>query len=105
MKALSNNVITLRNTCINDTDPDGKYWCSTKVDEDLEHIGGQGNWGFCRESCPLLNPKIRNPKTRNMRASTSSEKPKLNNLEKYISGYIDDVDYYEDYDESYDILR
>ena len=39
-----------------------------------------------------------------MRASTSSEKPKINNLEKYISGYIDEVDYYEDYDESYDIL-
>jgi hypothetical protein len=23
---------------------------------------------------------------------------------KYISGYIDEVDYYEDYDESYDII-
>ena len=70
------------------------------MDEDLEHIGGQGNWGFCRKSCPLLNPKI---KTRT--ASTRSERSKLNNLEKFISGYIDEVDYYEDYDESYDILR
>ena len=34
----------------------------------------------------------------------SSERPKINNLVKYISGYIDEVDYYEDYDESYDIL-
>lgn len=90
----------LKNTCINDTDPVGKYWCSTKVDENLEHIGGQGNWGFCRKSCPLLNPKI----TTTMTASTSSERPKINNLVKYISGYIDEVDYYEDYDESYDIL-
>ena len=40
-----------------------------------------------------------------MRASTSSENPKINKLEKYISGYIDEVDYYEDYDESFDILR
>ena len=39
-----------------------------------------------------------------MTASTSSERPKINNLVKYISGYIDEVDYYEDYDESYDIL-
>ena len=29
-----------------------RYWCSTKVDNDLEHIAGQGNWGFCRQSCP-----------------------------------------------------
>ena len=72
--------------------------------EDLEHIGGQGNWGFCRKSCPLLNPKITITKTARA-VSTSSEKPKINNLEKYISGYIDEVDYYEDYDESYDILR
>jgi hypothetical protein len=90
----------IKNTCINDTDPDGKYWCSTKVDDNLEHIGGQGNWGFCRKSCPLLNPKIITTR----KASTSSERPKINNLEKYISGYIDEVDYYEDYDESYDIL-
>ena len=28
-----------------------RYWCSTKVDSELKHIVGQGNWGFCRESC------------------------------------------------------
>ena len=46
----------LRQGCINDTDPDGKYWCSTKTDpQSLEHIGGEGNWGFCTNSCPPIN--------------------------------------------------
>ena len=31
-----------------------RYWCSTKVDDQLEHVGGQGNWGFCRQSCPPI---------------------------------------------------
>ena len=31
-----------------------RFWCSTKVDNNLEHIGGQGNWGFCRQSCPTI---------------------------------------------------
>ena len=31
-----------------------RYWCSTKVDDNLEHIGGQGNWGFCRQSCTTI---------------------------------------------------
>ena len=26
------------------------------MDNELEHIGGQGNWGFCRQSCPPLTP-------------------------------------------------
>ena len=42
----------LRDGCITDKDPDGKYWCSTKVNDDFEHIGGGGNWGFCGGSCP-----------------------------------------------------
>jgi len=40
------------NGCTDETDPDGRFWCSTKVDDNtLEHIGGQGNWGYCQESC------------------------------------------------------
>ena len=35
-----------------------RYWCSTKVDNELEHVGGQGNWGFCRQSCPPIIPVI-----------------------------------------------
>jgi hypothetical protein len=46
----------LRQECITDTDPDDRYWCSTKVDDDLEHYGGKRNWGFCSpKSCPPLN--------------------------------------------------
>ena len=38
-----------RNGCI--TDKDGRNWCSVKVDENLEHVGGGNNWGYCRQSC------------------------------------------------------
>ena len=31
-------------------DSDG-YWCSTKVDSNGTHIGGQGNWGTCGQNC------------------------------------------------------
>ena len=31
-----------------------RFWCSTKVDNNLEHVGGEGNWGFCRQSCPTI---------------------------------------------------
>ena len=45
----------LRQECITDTDPDGRYWCSTKVDENLEHIRfPNGYWGYCDQSCPPL---------------------------------------------------
>ena len=47
----------LKSNCINDQDPDGRFWCSTKVDNDLNHIGGQGNWGYCGSSCPTILPK------------------------------------------------
>ena len=30
----------------------GEPWCSTKVDDDGVHIGGQGNWGGCSQACP-----------------------------------------------------
>ena len=39
-----------------------RYWCSTKVDNELEHIGGQGNWGFCRQSCPPITPRPTTPR-------------------------------------------
>ena len=44
----------LRQGCITDTDPDDRYWCSTKIDENLEHIPGNGYWGYCDQSCPPL---------------------------------------------------
>ena len=36
--------------CTDNFDPDGKFWCSTKVDNDTGvHIGGQKYWGFCKD--------------------------------------------------------
>ena len=43
----------LKEGCITETDPDGRHWCSTKVDEKLDHVPGEGNWGYCTDSCPL----------------------------------------------------
>ena len=39
-----------------------RFWCSTKVDNQLEHVGGQGNWGFCRQSCPPIALVTTTPK-------------------------------------------
>ena len=30
----------------------GKTWCSTKVDENGNHVVGQNKWGYCSPSCP-----------------------------------------------------
>ena len=30
---------------------DDKAWCSTKVDSEGGHVGGQ--WGYCGEQCPI----------------------------------------------------
>ena len=32
------------------------------MDNELEHIGGQGNWGFCRQSCPPITPRPTTPR-------------------------------------------
>ena len=33
-------------------DPDGLYWCSTKVNPKTRvHIGGKGFWGYCKPNC------------------------------------------------------
>ena len=29
------------------------FWCSTKTDEEGEHIAEQGNWGICGLNCPI----------------------------------------------------
>lgn len=41
----------LRTSCITDTDPDGRYWCSTLTDANNNHVGGKGEWGYCPSSC------------------------------------------------------
>ena len=41
----------LRQQCITDTDPNGRYWCSTKVDSSAANISGPDNWGTCGPYC------------------------------------------------------
>lgn len=36
--------------CTKEYDPDGRLWCSTKVELNNEHIAG--NWGYCNNKCP-----------------------------------------------------
>ena len=33
------------NSCTNVTDDKGKFWCSTKVDDEGKHT--RNNWGYC----------------------------------------------------------
>ena len=40
------------NTCTNASDPDGKYWCSTKTDRDGVHE--KGHWGYCNDDLALF---------------------------------------------------
>jgi len=37
--------------CIADEKTNGKFWCSTNVDVDQDHISGGGYWGHCGENC------------------------------------------------------
>ncbi len=37
------------NECTNANDPDGKLWCSTKLDENGKHV--KSNWGYCDQNC------------------------------------------------------
>ena len=57
----------LKNGCTTDADPDGRYWCSTKVDQDGNHVRGFGHWGYCQlKKCP---------KASKTNSNTSSQRP------------------------------
>ena len=47
-------------SCTTDTDPDGRFWCATKLDESGVFV--DGNWGYCSDDCfqdePLSSPMI-----------------------------------------------
>merc|ERR1712226_447778 len=43
---------SLRSSCITDLDPEGKFWCSTRVDAGGNHVTGTGEWGHCSAACP-----------------------------------------------------
>ena len=42
---------SVREGCISDGDPDNKYWCSTKVDSQGNHIPNSDNWAHCSPEC------------------------------------------------------
>ena len=43
--------------CTDERDPDGKYWCSTEVDSQGEHLGGKKAWGYCPQDCPKASDR------------------------------------------------
>ena len=44
-------------------DPDGLYWCSTRVNrKNRNHIGGKGHWGYCKPGCDIRPDFINNTK-------------------------------------------
>ena len=49
-------------SCIYHSSTDGKPWCSTKVDDNGEHISKQGFWGHCSSSCQIQSRGINNMK-------------------------------------------
>jgi len=40
---------------------DTRLWCSTSTDSSDNHIGGQGNWGYCNSACPENDPSTDPP--------------------------------------------
>lgn len=40
------------NGCPPDLANPGRGWCSTQTDSNGNHVSGQGNYGFCENSCP-----------------------------------------------------
>ena len=38
--------------CTYENSGDNQPWCSLKVDENGEHVSGQGRWGVCGKHCP-----------------------------------------------------
>ena len=45
------------NACPFDPDDPSKTWCSTKVDNDGNHVVGQKQWGHCSSLCPQTDKK------------------------------------------------
>merc|ERR1712066_580221 len=62
---------SLRSSCITDLDPEGKFWCSTRVDAGGNHVTGTGEWGHCSVGCPRERPTS-NPESSSVTTSSSS---------------------------------
>ena len=41
----------LRNSCTKEDDFEGRYWCATRTDNNLDIV--DENWGYCPKSCPF----------------------------------------------------
>ena len=39
------------NACTKYSDPNGKPWCSTKIDDNGYHVRGGGHFGYCSSDC------------------------------------------------------
>jgi hypothetical protein len=37
--------------CTTLKDPEGKLWCSTRVNDEGKHVTSGGFWGFCEQDC------------------------------------------------------
>jgi len=42
-----------REGCITEADPEGRAWCSTKVDTEGRHVAGGEHWAHCHPGCPM----------------------------------------------------
>ena len=39
--------------CITEADPEGRAWCSTRVDTGGRHVAGGDHWAHCGPGCPM----------------------------------------------------
>ena len=92
----------MRTACTNEDDFEGRFWCATKVDSNLESIGD--NWGYCSGSCPLENQNQNGvPKTIKtttvapniFRKRTTTKAPiqkvRTGKVEKILEGSLDSI--------------
>ena len=94
----------MRTACTNEDEFEGRFWCATKVDSNLETIGD--NWGYCSlsGSCPLENQNQNEaPKTIKtttvapniFRKRTTTKAPiqkvRTGNVEKILKGSLDSI--------------
>merc|ERR1712233_153974 len=71
---------SLRSSCITDLDPEGKFWCSTRVDAGGNHVTGTGEWGHCSAGCAKERP------TSSVTASSSSSSSSSSSVSSSSSG-------------------
>merc|ERR1712107_452641 len=47
-------------SCTKEGDDQGKLWCSTMVDQAGNHVAGQGQYGFCSQTCNQGLRRVKN---------------------------------------------